>query len=166
MNEQESFERPIDCCSCKRKLTTQYTYVQEKIVTEYYMCDDCPHLKAFLLSPKQAMDAEALSNLICANCQTSLASIQKGELLGCKECFDVFETYLFSTLKKEFSIHLPGESNDSLYKGRQKGEFKELGASERLFALNEALNEMIHKEDYEQAATIRDQIEELKKKQK
>ncbi len=165
MSESKEYERPLDCSNCKRKLSTKYTEVAEgHIVNEYYMCAECPHLQAFLSSPKLKKESEALAQLTCGNCQTSLLEIQKGELLGCAECYEIFEHYLFSSLKTEFSLQSLKEG--SFYLGHQPGEFKELGTSERIFALNETLNEMIHQEDYERAASIRDQINELKKKQK
>lgn len=167
MSEYQDYERPLDCSNCKRKLTTKYTEVSEgRIASEYFMCQECPHLQAFLSSPKMKKENETLSQLTCGNCRTSLLEVQKGELLGCAECYQIFETYLISTLKKEFSLHVGKENAQSLYLGHHPGEFKELGTSERIYALNETLNEMIHQEDYERAASIRDQINELKKKQK
>lgn len=166
MDSEENKERPLDCSACTRKLTTKYTEVNGKIVNQYYMCKECPFLEEFLSKPKILSDQEALSHLTCGNCNTSLLEIQRGEPLGCTDCYEVFEVYLISLLKEEQRLQLNLEQPGSLHLGHKPGEFKEMGESLQIFALNETLNEMIHREDFEQAASIRDQIKELKKKQK
>lgn len=158
-----SKERPLDCCQCSRKLTTRYREVKETVLNEYYLCAECPHLQNFLHTPSHQVSDKTLASITCGECQTSLLDIQKGELLGCSECYEIFDAYLLERLKKDLNLQYQ-ESAQSLYLGHQPGEFKELGASQQLFALNEALNEMVFNEDYEQAASIRDQINELKKK--
>ena len=50
------------------------------------------------------------------------------------------------------------------HQGHKPGELKEVNPSLKILALNEALNKTLNDEDYEQAAWIRDQIQELKKK--
>jgi len=129
------------------------------------MCADCPFLNEFLSKPKVLSDEEVLSNLACGNCGTSLLNIQRGELLGCMDCYDVFETFLAKSLKNEHQIQIGMDLQGPLHAGHKPGEFKEFGASLKIFALNETLNEMIHREDFEQAASIRDQIKELQKRE-
>ncbi|MBB64423.1 MAG: hypothetical protein CMO81_05110 [Waddliaceae bacterium] len=46
--------------------------------------------------------------------------------------------------------------------GRAPGQSAEMSPTLRLVALNEALKETLSREDYEQAAWLRDQIKELK----
>lgn len=164
--ENTNKERPLDCSSCQKKIQTKYTEVSDEVLQEYYMCSDCPHLKTFLLEPKSLTDEEALALLTCGNCNTSLLEIQKGEALGCAECYEIFETYLTQDLKEEHHLQVNLDLTGPLHLGHKPGEFKEFGAEQQIFALNETLNELIHREDYEGAASIRDQIKELKKKQK
>jgi protein arginine kinase activator len=45
--------------------------------------------------------------------------------------------------------------------GRAPGQTQEMNPSMRLLALNEALNETLAQEDYEQAAWLRDQIKAI-----
>lgn len=84
--------------------------------------------------------------------------------MGCSECYQVFEDVILpemlaagklpprlATAKKTIPIHI----------GRAPGESQELNPSLRLLALNEALNETLKREDYEQAAWLRDQIKAL-----
>lgn len=166
MENEKNKERPLDCCSCQKDLTTKYTELGETVLQEYYMCADCPHLKSFLLKPKALTDEETLALITCGNCNTSLLEIQKGEPLGCSACYEIFEAYLADDLKAGQHLQIHIDITGPLHLGHKPGEFKEVGTEQQIFALNETLNEMIHREDYEQAASIRDQIKELKKKQK
>ena len=59
-----------------------------------------------------------------------------------------------SLTKKALPLHI----------GRAPGEANEISPSLRLLALNEALNETLKREDYEQAAWLRDQIKDLTEK--
>jgi protein arginine kinase activator len=82
-------------------------------------------------------------------------------------CYEVFDDVLISEMlaarkipprianaKKTVPVHI----------GRAPGEIKEISSSLRLLALNEALSDMLKKEDYEQAAWLRDQIKALTEK--
>ncbi|MCH9634084.1 MAG: hypothetical protein S4CHLAM7_08230 [Chlamydiae bacterium] len=166
MELKKNQERPLDCGSCKKQLTTKYTEVADTVVNEYYMCSTCPFLNEFLSKPKVVNSDEVLTNLTCGTCGVSLLDIQRGGFLGCVECYSVFEIYLANSLKEEHKIQMGIDLQGPLHLGHKPGEFKEFDASVKIFALNETLNELIHREDFEQAASIRDQIKELKKKQK
>ncbi|MCC5832916.1 MAG: UvrB/UvrC motif-containing protein [Chlamydiales bacterium] len=90
-----------------------------------------------------------------------------GHLLGCGECYDVFTDILIEDLLKEkhVSRHLTSnKKTQPLHIGRAQGEITEVSPTLRLIALNEALDETLIREDYEQAALLRDQIRALKEK--
>ena len=108
--------------------------------------------------------------LCCGSCGTTLESIQTGNPLGCPECYNVFGEILLqelssldilpSRLKKG-----PGrKKSEPLHIGKCPTAPVEIPASSRLTALNEALNEALKKENYEQAAWLRDQIKALTEK--
>lgn len=167
MDIEKNRERPLDCSTCIRKLCTKYTEVgYGKVQSEHYMCKECPILAELLSKPTLLKEHESLAQLSCGTCKTSLLEIKHGGALGCRECYDVFETHITSQLKEEQRLQTMLEQTATFHLGHKPGEFKEFGESQKLFALNETLNEMIHREDYEQAASIRDKIKELKKNQK
>jgi protein arginine kinase activator len=90
-----------------------------------------------------------------------------GNLMGCAECYDVFADTLIDLLLKEdrISSHLmSNKKGQTLHIGRVPGEVTEISPTLHLIALNEALDEMLVREDYEQAALLRDQIKALKEK--
>lgn len=87
-----------------------------------------------------------------------------GASLGCKTCYDVFEDIIFAELqsakKLPARISLTKKSSP-IHIGKSPGESVEINPATRLLALNEALTETLQREDYEQAALLRDQIKEL-----
>lgn len=134
------------------------------------MCADCPHLERRLYGKirkeVQVGEDEKQAYLACGNCNTTLEEVRTGHLLGCASCYDVFADVLIHDLTKSerISHHLPnGNRSSALHMGRSPGEASEISPTLRLIALNEALDETLIREDYEQAALLRDQIKDLKK---
>lgn len=161
-------ERPLECSECKKPIAVYYTEVVGNTITRTCMCADCPELKKRLHGiPAKSADLQAIetkTGLACGNCGTSLDAIRVGAAMGCSECYQVFEDIILPEIqalgklptrlqnaKKTLPIHI----------GRSPGEVQELNPSLRLLALNEALNETLKREDYEQAAWLRDQIKAI-----
>ncbi|MCH9626791.1 MAG: hypothetical protein S4CHLAM2_04220 [Chlamydiales bacterium] len=165
-------DRPLDCTECKKPTTVCYTEVVGSKVTRTIMCVDCPHLerKLYGTARKEGSEKESkTTSLACGNCGTSLESIRMGHPLGCVECYEVFADVLIEELLKEkrISRHLTSNKRTQpLHIGRAPGEVTEVSPTLRLIALNEALDETLIREDYEQAALLRDQIRAIKEKAK
>lgn len=164
-------DRPLECSECKKPGLVLYTEIVGDSVTRTTMCADCPQLQKKLygkgktdsLSPTIKVETA----LACAECGTSLEAINMGHDLGCVNCYEVFSDLLVDILYKEKKIskHLGATSRTQpLHIGRTPGEVTEVSPTLRLIALNEALDETLIREDYEQAAMLRDQIEAIKKK--
>jgi protein arginine kinase activator len=161
-------ERPLECGECKKPIAVQYTEIVGNSITQTCMCKDCPELQRRLHGMPVIKTEEGIvdagTGLACGNCGTTLEALRVGASLGCSECYEVFEDLILpemlaagklpprlGTAKKNVPVHI----------GRSPGESQELNPSLRLLALNEALNETLKKEDYEQAAWLRDQIKAL-----
>ncbi|MFN0065336.1 MAG: UvrB/UvrC motif-containing protein [Chlamydiales bacterium] len=164
-------ERPLNCTECRKPIKICYTEIVGDKVTKSVMCADCPHLQKRLYGKgKAGIAGESIkieTSLACGNCGTTLEAIQMGHSLGCPECYSVFADILIDDLLKESRIskHLTSNKRTQpLHIGRTPGEVTEVSPTLRLIALNEALDETLIREDYEQAALLRDQIEALKKK--
>jgi protein arginine kinase activator len=107
---------------------------------------------------------EGETGLCCGNCGTTLEAIQVGNPLGCTVCYEVFSELLVSEMFATNKISpqvSPNKSSIPLHIGRIPGETAEITPTLRLLALNEALNDTLKREDYEQAAWLRDQIKAL-----
>lgn len=164
-------DRPLDCSECKKPIYVCYTEIVGDKMTRTVMCADCPHLERRLYGKVRSEGlgdvVQGEASLACGNCNTTLDSVRTGHLLGCTECYSVFADALIDLLLKEnrISRHLTSnKQSQSLHLGRTPGEVTEISPTLRLIALNEALDEMLVREDYEQAALLRDQIRALKEK--
>lgn len=161
-------ERPLECTECRKPIAVFYTEIVGNNITHTSMCADCPILRRKLHGTPHVEHAgtstEGGTGLACGNCGTTLDAIRVGTPLGCDVCYEVFDDILLpemlaankvppriTTNKKSVPVHI----------GRTPGEIQEISPSLRLLALNEALNEMLKSEDYEQAAWLRDQIKAL-----
>lgn len=160
-------DRPLECTECKKKIAVRYTEMANGQVHETSMCNDCPELQKKLkrISLSSEGDKEqAKTGLACGDCGTTLAAVKVGNPLGCSHCYEVFsETIIYEMYSMgKFPLNLNTENKaESLHIGRSPGEIIEVNHSLRLVALNEALKETLSREDYEQAALLRDQINEL-----
>lgn len=166
--QPKSCDRPIECTECKRPIAVKYTEIVGNTMTHQCMCNECPVLRHKLYGAPHIEHTPGLEGSVgvvaCGNCGTTLDAIRVGTPLGCDICYEVFDDVLIpemlagnripsrvSASKRTVPVHI----------GRTSGEVQEMNPALRLLALNEALNEMLKSEDYEQAAWLRDQIREL-----
>ena len=172
MNENFDFtnssaDRPLDCGECRKPVAVRYTLIVGETITHSVMCQDCPVLQRRLFGASNAapnMQAEGGAGIACGGCGTTLDAVRMGAPLGCKTCYDVFEDVIFTEIQS--AKKLPArisliKKSSPIHIGKSPGESVEITPAKRLLALNEALTETLEREDYEQAALLRDQIKEL-----
>lgn len=166
-------DRPLECSECKKPIAVQYTEIANGNIIRTCMCADCPVLRNKLHGVPHIETTsgkrEGSMSLACGNCGTALDAIRVGTPLGCDVCYEVFDDVLLPEMLAANKIP-PRIANNKkstpIHIGRSAGEIQEISPSLRLLALNEALNEMLKSEDYEQAAWLRDQIKALTDKKK
>lgn len=163
-------ERPIECCHCQNKITVLYKTLNEKKIETVQMCSDCPLLKKKLFQSDSftKTKGDGAHEMSCLSCGLSLSLLKQGEKLGCSECYKVFADILIQDLSEKNHLPIPFDIPSmkgreipihvgrSPYQNTQKGSL-----SARLETLHVALGEAIAFENYEQAASLRDQIKEL-----
>jgi protein arginine kinase activator len=159
-------ERPLECGECKRKAQIIYKEIVGEQITTTEMCEECPVLKVKLHGDKLASNKKE-SSLCCGRCGTNLESVLTGQSLGCSECYVVFEGFIIKELIAADGI--PSflknkEKSQTLHLGRGPRQAGSLALSSKLASLHEALNEALKKENYEQAAYLRDQIKSITEK--
>ena len=168
-------ERPVECTQCKKPAKVIYKEIVGNAITCTEVCADCPILEQKLhgTAPKEktAGIPEAETGLCCGHCRTTLDAVKMGNPVGCSECYNVFAEPLITELMEENRLpsslkkNLSNRKNQSLHVGKAPGkEVQPLPSSSKLTALNEALNEALKKENYEEAAALRDQIKALTEK--
>jgi len=97
------------------------------------------------------------NNKQCTSCGWEGTDLKKTGRLGCAECYTVFSDMLENALK---DMH-----RDTIHLGKRPKNNKS-GKNEifaRLSVLRKELDECVETEEYEQAALIRDKINDLKK---
>lgn len=169
-SEDKSYERPLECSECRKSIAVRYTEIVGESITHTCMCSDCPELMRRLqgVSHHHAATAhvEGGAGLACGNCGTTLEALRVGNPVGCSNCYEVFGDILLTELLEANKIpsRVATANNKKtvlVHIGRAPGETQEMTPSMRLLALNEALTETLKREDYEQAAWLRDQIKAL-----
>ena len=166
--EDKEPDRPLECGDCKKPISIRYTEAEKGKIIETSMCNDCPHLQKKLKGGTiiPSIGETLKADLVCGDCGTSLEDLQVGHPLGCSHCYQVFADAIAIELSSRNKIPLTVQNtkkNMTYHFGRVLGEVAEINPSMQLIALNEALNEMLKKEEYEQAALIRDQINAIAK---
>lgn len=157
-------ERPIECTECRRSIAVYYTAIVGEMIVNTCMCAECPVLRHRLHGIPHSDGANNTegSLLVCGNCGTSLDSVRLGTPLGCDLCYEVFDDVLIAEMLAAEKIPQKAAINKkTVHIGRGLGETGEMSSSLRLLDLNEALNNVLKNEDYEQAALLRDQIKAL-----
>ena len=168
-------ERPVECSHCKKAIKVIYKEIVDTSIVCTEMCADCPLLQQRLhgqsLEPQSRERlTETEAGVCCGNCRTTLESIQMGNPLGCSECYAVFSDVLVSELIAADKIpsrikkDVLAKKTQPLHIGKSPNKPLTIPSSSRLTALNEALNDALKRENYEQAAWIRDQIKALTEK--
>lgn len=103
---------------------------------------------------KQETPEEPIPELVCSRCGTSYEAFIKSGRVGCAQCYDAFRQPLGDWFSKRMGARQ--------HIGRQSGGVN--ASIEKALRLNELRRRQklaIHDEDYEAAATLRDQIRAL-----
>ena len=148
-------KRPIDCDRCRKKASILYQEIEGDVTTYTQMCTDCPVLKSKL--GEQTQTQSPIGDMCCVRCHTSLKQIEETQILGCSHCYTVFENYIKDECQK-LGFTSP------FHAGKKPLSPNTFSISERITDLTGALNQAITKENYEEAALLRDQIQELMSK--
>ena len=107
---------------------------------------------------------EPVSEPVCPHCGWTLQKFRKSGYLGCPECYDAFETQIAGMLK---NIHrgdhhtgkIPVSAGSEQKHGHEAAQLRR-----EIERLRKDQEEKIRREEYEDAAVIRDKIQELEKK--
>jgi len=165
----------MNCQICNKNAVTVFVTevrtdadgVTTHAAEEKHLCDGCaaslniPHqvpvvAKTYIwkLLQKSARKAQQESALSCPDCGMTLAEFRVKGRLGCPKDYEVFRQHLDPLLER---IH-----NATEHKGRLPGlDAHELERRQALTDLRAKLEEAVREEAYENAARLRDEIQEL-----
>lgn len=155
----------MDCENCgEREASIHLTQVVDDQMSTFHLCDRCAAEKG--LEPGvqggSALLADFLAQMgkgiapspatgACPFCGETLADLKRTGRLGCPECYSQFEQHLRSLLRK---LHGGTQHAGKLYRSQPA----EASRSTQLARLRRDLQQAVEAEDFEQAATLRDQI--------
>ena len=155
-------ERHIECGECKKAVRVLYTEIIGKSMTRVAMCNDCPFLREKLRGRSQ--DITTFTEVVCGGCGMTLDAVKMGSNLGCPLCYEIFAEELAQELltSERLAVKTPViKKGTLLHTGRRPEQAGEKLPSFQLYTLHQALTETLNREDYEQAALLRDQIKKL-----
>ncbi|WP_348660465.1 UvrB/UvrC motif-containing protein [Chlamydiifrater volucris] len=155
---------PPKCYLCQNTATRCFTIVDKEKTVRSYVCADCPspgHYRTHQLQSQENRDSPKI-HLECGNCGTTWNQNAQKLLMGCPQCYENFKSALTARFTKTMSPFFQKEHLETLHPGRRPGQAFITSPMIKLIALNEALKDTLEKEDYEQAALLRDQINQIK----
>lgn len=159
-------EKPLECTQCSNPICVTYKEISKNTCTNVGMCNHCPILAKKLHGQSKIPSTQTSSiQLYCGQCLTTLESVEMGNSLGCNQCYTIFDGPLLQKLIQEQCIppfFRKALVNTPLHRGKTPHQTHAISATHQLATLHEALEEALEKEQYEQAAWIRDQIKEWK----
>ncbi len=157
----------------KNGATVHYTEIINNETAEMHLCEDCAREKGALIKPQFPL-ADLLAGLAdfqvpstvekgrswkCLRCGLTYTGFRKSGRLGCGQCYYTFKDGLTSLLKR---VH-----GSSEHVGKVPAlAGREAGVSHVLRGLRERLHQAIQKEEFEEAATLRDRIKEMEKQER
>ncbi len=155
-----------DICG-KKESTVHLTEIINGKATELHLCEDCAREKGTQMEQHFGI-ADLLSGLAdlgsgvetkeevglkCLNCAMTYKDFKKIGRFGCSQCYGAFKKYIPSLLKR---IH-----GSTKYIGEIPTTEEYQVVRDELQELRKKLQELVEREQYEEAAKIRDKIKNL-----
>ncbi|WP_071458914.1 UvrB/UvrC motif-containing protein [Bacillus massilinigeriensis] len=171
------------CQECnQRPATLHFTNFSNGEKTELHLCEQCAHEKgemfmmnqghgfslnnllAGLLHIEPALQSSAQGHfhqdevLQCPHCHMMYPQFVKIGRFGCAHCYDTFREQLVPIIRR---LH----SGNSVHSGKiPKRIGGTISMQRNLSSLKEKMGDLIAKEEFEQAAELRDEIRALEKR--
>lgn len=164
-------EEPFECTGCQNVKKICYKEIDLSGEMSYDLCENCPYLKKKLHGIEQDSQnpaSESFARVCCAKCGLSSEDFLVFKKLGCPNCFSTFETLISKELIKQKALPekvlkaCEQNTPTSFYIQTMNTKYEQNPGSTRVYDLSEALSDALQKENYENAARLRDQINEIK----
>jgi len=147
------------CERCgKNKATVHAVKTLNGVTREEHICADCAS-KAGIFDTGVLLGSLFSTGRgvkkVCSNCGCTYEDFSRTGLVGCSECYKEFSNELMPVLRR---MH-----GNAKHVGNAPAEVSEqLEKEHKIDELRERLKEAIEKEDFENAAVLRDEINALK----
>ncbi len=153
----------MKCDKCGKYIATTHIHsVINGKVTNLNLCTNCAVIKG-LNNRGTSMFSDLLKNTehdnksnekVCSSCGAKLSSIVESGLIGCGDCYKIFNNELSTTIRR-----LHGRTN---YRGKiPQTSAPRLDCSSIVSKLREEMAKAVQTENFEHAAELRDKIKEI-----
>ncbi|HPA78533.1 MAG TPA: UvrB/UvrC motif-containing protein, partial [Kiritimatiellia bacterium] len=156
------------CDRCKENdATVHLTQVVNGVVEKLHLCESCAAEAGFDLQgpvsitdillgmgAKQDEAAEHIAEKICPDCHMTMSDFKKCGRLGCARCYEIYRDELGLLLK---AVHR-SEQHTGKIPARDR---ERVHHSQEAAALQKELADAVAREDYEEAARLRDRLRML-----
>lgn len=165
MVRQSTMANPLKCDLCSKPATVHLTQIVNNKVHKVDLCEECAQAKGvtdpsgFSLADlllKASLNPEAVDTAVrCEQCGCTQQDFKKHGRFGCPQCYETFSTTIHAML-------------ESMHKGTtHTGKVPQRAMArktlyDRLTQLEDALEQAIKTERYEDAARCRDEISQVK----
>jgi protein arginine kinase activator len=163
----------MQCQVCQKKeATIHLTEINDGVRTEMHLCEQCAQEEGIAVKSQLSIN-ELLSGLLatqplddelfgdteqelsCPNCGFTLAQFAKEAALGCPYDYEVFEKSLLPLIEK-------AHNGQTIHRGKIPSKMpKDTKKQLKLTALRQQLELAVQSEDYELAAKLRDEINQI-----
>ena len=168
----------MKCEKCnENKAVIHFTQVRDGKVVSYNLCEECAEKMGMkganfdsMQQPAFTPEAknEVLSELAeetaggqpdkCPSCGSTMDDIKSSGRLGCSQCYFIFENQVDMLLRRI--------QGSSFHVGRRTAKPEGQAFDDQMMVreLKKKLNDAVKKEDYEKAAQLRDEIQNIEKR--
>ena len=175
----------MKCQKCqKNEVTTHIKRVINGELEEYKLCGECAKEMGYgnLFMDFSTSFADDFNSLFgsffenalpartqatrCENCGSSYTDIQRTGMMGCADCYKLFESELMPTIRKLHGNTSHCGKNSAAFRaeGREKSLEKTEEPVNKLDKLHSQLNRAIENQQFEMAAELRDKIKAMEGK--
>src|SRR5699024_1552432 len=160
------------CESCKKnEASVHYTQIIDGKMEERHLCEECASEdynldfenpfsmnKIFTgLIDNIQEDKKKRKELKCDNCGLSYRQFKKDGKFGCSNCYKTFKNNLYPLIE--------GLHGHNIHRGKiPQNVDEEIGLMREEEKLKRKLNDAVKKEEFEEAALLRDELKALKGK--
>jgi len=157
----------MQCQRCNRPATVHLTEVVHGEKIERHLCEVCAQKEGIALTTtipltdlllgsvaEAQQEARSARDLTCPYCQMTWAKFRRTGLLGCPHDYEVFREALRPLLKRAHDGALEHVGRIPAHSDRAARQVQQL-------RLREELRRAVEAEDYETAARLRDELNQL-----
>src|SRR6476661_5766809 len=162
----------MQCQICgKNAATVHFTEIHDNKMSEIHVCERCAEEKGLQTSAKKhkfeiadllagmvdgmtTTEEERVGHVQCPRCGLLYSGFKETGRLGCAECYAAFQFQLRPLLRR---IH-----GDTRRKSKQPvRDSQDLSSARRIQRMHAELQRAVEREDFEYAASVRDEIKRL-----